>query len=555
MKYSKTNNNLKEIERKFLVNFLPKNLNKYISNKIVQGYVNCDSKKEVRVRQKGDLYYQTKKVGGGKVRIEDEIKIQKEKFNLLWNKTKGKRIEKIRYEIPYKKYVIELDIYGGDLRGLIVAEVEFNSVKESDKFIPPNWFGEEVTHIDNYKNKNLALFGKPKEKFAKKYDLKNGILALTKKIKEKIKDKPVIVLVAGGSASGKTSTVAKKIVEKFKKDAVLISMDDYYKGSIFKKEEIAKGRKLNWDQPRALYIDKLKKHLSDLKNKKAIEKPVFDFKVGDPTSFEKINPKKIIVVEGLFALNPILKDEGDVKVFVDIGAHGRVMRKLLRDVERTNQTPKDLLKYFSETVEPMHEKYIQSTKQNADLVIKNEYNPKVESGRSNCHEVQLKFKGTLEQEFLRRIGAEKLASTIQTDNYYSPKNINFFKTNEILRIREESTDTSFTYKGPHIKSDYRNRPKFEFSIDNEIKNKFLSFYGEKVKVIKKERTLYQFKNFVFSLDKVKKIDKNGEKEIGNFVEFRVTNKNFNKNSFNNIISKLGFKLSDGIKKSYFELAK
>lgn len=555
MKYSKTNNNLKEIERKFLVNFLPKNLNRYISNKIVQGYVNCDSKKEVRVRQKGDLYFQTKKVGGGKVRIEDEIKIQKEKFNLLWNKTKGKRIEKIRYEIPYKKYVIELDIYEGDLKGLIVAEVEFNSVKESDKFIPPNWFGEEVTHIDNYKNKNLALFGKPKEKFAKEYDLKNGISVLTKKIKEKINDKPVIVLIAGGSASGKTSTVAKKIVEKFKKDAVLISMDDYYKGSIFKKEEIAKGRKLNWDQPRALYIDKLKKHLSDLKNKKAIEKPIFDFKVGDPTSFEKINPKKIIVVEGLFALNPILKDEGDVKVFVDIGAHGRVMRKLLRDVERTNQTPKDLLKYFSETVEPMHEKYIQSTKQNADLVIKNEYNPKVESGRSNCHEVQLKFKGTLEQEFLRRIGAEKLASTIQIDNYYSPKNINFFKTNEILRIREESTDTSFTYKGPHIKSVYRDRPKFEFSIDNEIKNKFLLFYGEKLKVIKKERILYQFKNFVFSLDKVKKIDKNEEKEIGNFVEFRVTNKNFNKISFNNVISKLGFNLSDGIKKSYFELAK
>jgi uridine kinase len=212
-----------------------------------------------------------------------------------------------------------------------------------------------------------------------------------------------LVQVAGGSASGKTSTVSKKIVEAFGNNAVLVSMDDYYKGKIFKEEETAKGRKINWDQPRALHMDLLEKHLSELKQNKIIKKPIFDFKKGDPSGFEKIVPKKVIVVEGLFALNNLLKKYGDIKVFVDIGVHGRVMRKLLRDIERTGQTPKDLLKYFSEFVQPMHSKYVQSTKKYADVIIKNEYNPKIESERTGFHEIQLKFRGALDQEFLRKL--------------------------------------------------------------------------------------------------------------------------------------------------------
>jgi len=475
----------------------------------------------------------------------------------LWNCTLGKRVQKTRYEIPYNKKIIELDFYHDTLDGLIIAEVEFSSEVESNEFIIPNWFGEEVTENKFYKNKNLALFGKPKGKIISEYELKRGIIILIKKIKEKIKtnsNKSIVVQVAGGSASGKTSTVAKKIVEEIGSDAVLISMDDYYKGNVFKKEELAKGRVLNWDQPKALHIDTLKKHLIDLKNGKIIEKPIFDFKISDPSGFEKIVPKKVIVFECLFALNDILKDEGDIKVFVDIGTHGRVMRKLLRDIERTGQTPSDLLKYFSEIVQPMHDKYIQSTKQNADIIIKNEYCPKIEAERSGLHEIQLKFRGVLNQEFLRRLGAEKLSNTIQIDNYYNPKDRDLIDTDEMLRIREESSNTHLVYKGPRIESQYRDRPKFEFNIDNETKNKFLSIYGDRVKIIKKERTLYQFENLVFSLDKVTKIDKDEKKEVGDFIEIRTTNKVVNKQNLSKIISRLGLNINDGIKESYFELA-
>ena len=80
---------------------------------------------------------------------------------MLWPLTKGKRIEKTRYEINYMNSIIELDIYIGNLETLITAEVEFTSEEESKKFEPPDWLGEEITLDNRYKNKNLALKGIP----------------------------------------------------------------------------------------------------------------------------------------------------------------------------------------------------------------------------------------------------------------------------------------------------------------------------------------------------------------------------------------------------------
>ena len=268
---------------------------------------------------------------------------------------------------------------------------------------------------------------------------------------------------------------------------------------------------------------------------------------------EEIKPGRVVVVEGLFALNDILKKEGDVKVFVDIGTHGRILRRLLRDIERTGQKPEDIIRYFSEVVEPMHDKYIQSTKKNADFVIKNEYSPKVEAERSGLHEVQLKFKGNIDPETLRKLGAEKISQTTQIDHYYNPKDRNLIDTDELLRIREEGTGTVLTYKGPRVESQYRDRPKFEFDIDDETKTKFLSIYGKLVKSIKKERTLYQLDGLVFSIDKVSKLEESVEKSIGTYIEIRSTNKSLDEEKLKTILQKLGLDINQGIKESYFEL--
>ncbi len=101
------------------------------------------------------------KTGSGLVRQESEKEISEKEFNELWAKTDGKRILKTRYDIEYEGLLIELDIFSQNLQGLVVAEVEFEDEEQSYKFVPPEWFGNEITDDNAYKNKTLAVYGMP----------------------------------------------------------------------------------------------------------------------------------------------------------------------------------------------------------------------------------------------------------------------------------------------------------------------------------------------------------------------------------------------------------
>ena len=153
-----------EIERKFLVKSLPEDLEQYPNKDIIQGYLaTMEDGTEVRLRKKGDKYFQTVKSGGDKTRMESEIEITEEQYESLWSATEGKRVEKKRYEIPHENGTIELDVYGGDLDGLLSVEIEFENKNDSNNFTVPEWFGEEVTEDKSYKNQSLALNGIPKK--------------------------------------------------------------------------------------------------------------------------------------------------------------------------------------------------------------------------------------------------------------------------------------------------------------------------------------------------------------------------------------------------------
>jgi len=152
-----------EIERKFLVERLPDPGLPAAPTSIDQGYLAAGSGgNEVRLRRKSGRFYQTIKQGQGLSRLETEVTLSEEQFEALWPHTEGRRVTKHRHEIPYGRHVIELDIFHGPLEGLIVAEVEFDSIEQSEGFEPPAWFGEEVTEDARYQNRNLALHGKPK---------------------------------------------------------------------------------------------------------------------------------------------------------------------------------------------------------------------------------------------------------------------------------------------------------------------------------------------------------------------------------------------------------
>jgi len=146
-----------EIERKFLVRELPRDLTSYPHNKISQGYlVSLDDGTQVRLRKKGENYSLTFKRGTGNVREEREVDLSAEQFDALWPATEGKRLVKTRYEIPLGDRVVEIDVYHSRHEGLVVAEVEFDDEAEAKAFQPPDWLGEDVTGDPRYSNQLLA---------------------------------------------------------------------------------------------------------------------------------------------------------------------------------------------------------------------------------------------------------------------------------------------------------------------------------------------------------------------------------------------------------------
>jgi CYTH domain-containing protein len=152
-----------ERERKFLVKELPARLSRYPHSTIEQGYLALAGEDhdatEIRVRRGNHRHVLTIKRGRGEARLEKEIPLSPVHARSLWPLTKGRRVKKVRYRIPYRGLDIELDVYRGHARGLAVAEVEFSSATVSRQFKPPPWFGKEVTGHKAFANSQLALTG------------------------------------------------------------------------------------------------------------------------------------------------------------------------------------------------------------------------------------------------------------------------------------------------------------------------------------------------------------------------------------------------------------
>lgn len=146
-----------EIERKYLITKekIPFNPAEYHCRHIEQGYL-C-TEPVVRIRQDNDEYILTYKSVGMMVREEYNLPLNKTAYEHLKTKADGRIITKDRYVIPLENGLnIEMDFFAGDLSGLILAEVEFPDIESADTFIPPEWFGEDVTHSTRYHNSVLS---------------------------------------------------------------------------------------------------------------------------------------------------------------------------------------------------------------------------------------------------------------------------------------------------------------------------------------------------------------------------------------------------------------
>ncbi len=188
--------------------------------------------------------------------------------------------------------------------------------------------------------------------------LDKAVSEITKRANTLLKNKAVVLIgIAGGTGSGKTF-IAKQV------NAKMLSMDDYYVGKERMKDS-------NFDQPSALDLTLLMEHLLALKQNKSISKPVYDFKTHDRAGYEKFEPAKILIIEGLFALNKIIKDVLDIKVFVEATRETRLERRMERDIKERGRTKENVLDFFHNFAEPMYLEHVLPTKESADIIVEN----------------------------------------------------------------------------------------------------------------------------------------------------------------------------------------
>jgi len=181
--------------------------------------------------------------------------------------------------------------------------------------------------------------------------------------------KVTIIGIAGGTGSGKT-TLVKRLTAAFDDaDVLVLNHDNYYRRNDHLTYE--ERTQLNYDHPDSLETDLMVEHLKKLKKGEEIKCPVYDFTVHNRSDKELlIKPAKVIIVEGILIFtDPWLREQMDMKVFVDTDADVRILRRLTRDVKERGRSIESVVTQYINTVKPMHEQFVEPSKRYADIIV------------------------------------------------------------------------------------------------------------------------------------------------------------------------------------------
>lgn len=180
---------------------------------------------------------------------------------------------------------------------------------------------------------------------------------------------PVIIGIAGGSGSGKT-TVLRRIIEAFGSDEIaVLDHDAYYQDlSDHPPEE---RERFNFDHPDALETGLMREHLDELVEGETIQKPIYDFTTHSrKEETETVEPRPVVIIEGILVLaEPELEEAMDIKIYVDTADDIRLMRRIRRDIQERGRAIDGVLRQYERTVRPMHIEFVEPSKRKADIII------------------------------------------------------------------------------------------------------------------------------------------------------------------------------------------
>ncbi len=178
----------------------------------------------------------------------------------------------------------------------------------------------------------------------------------------------IVIGIAGGTGSGKT-TITRKLAEHFGSLVTVIYHDNYYKAhhQLTYEERAA----LNYDHPDAFENERIASDLKALREGKIIECPIYDYTIHDRSENTlTIHPSKVILVEGIMIFYPKeIRDQIDIKIFVDADADVRILRRITRDVKKRGRSLDSVINQYLNTVKPMHEAFVEPSKRFADIII------------------------------------------------------------------------------------------------------------------------------------------------------------------------------------------
>lgn len=182
----------------------------------------------------------------------------------------------------------------------------------------------------------------------------------------------LIIGIAGGTGSGKTTVVHQIMSELPETEVGIISQDSYYKAN----DHLSMDERalINFDHPRAIDFELLVEHLKQLKQGETINQPVYSFVHHNRTEdYILTHPRKVMIVEGILILtNPELRDLCDIKIFVHADSDERLIRRLKRDIAERGRDMQEVLSRYQSTLKPMHDQFIEPTKAFADIIIPND---------------------------------------------------------------------------------------------------------------------------------------------------------------------------------------